>query len=172
MGFSILSKAFQPGGLNWRLCPVPVFHRTHAVHAFCKEILIDFPEWKIRFHICKIQCLEHISLISTATNGWEIPKGNGWEGRSYNFQIKLCGKRSAMCGCPVVNERNISKSENLEIFCSQNFDCCSGKSFGENSHDSTQGYRVQVHDHEYGPGQGGHELKLHEKENKYIDAKI
>ena len=134
MGFSILSKAFQPGGLNWRLCPVPVFHRTHAVHAFCKEILIDFPEWKIRFHICKIQCLEHISLISTATNGWEIPKGNGWEGRSYNFQIKLCGKRSAMCGCPVVNERNISKSENLEIFCSQNFDCCSGKSFGENSH--------------------------------------
>ena len=39
-----------------------------------------------------------------------------------------------MCGCPVVNERNISKSENLEIFCSQNFDCCSGKSFGENSH--------------------------------------
>ena len=133
MEFSILSKAFQPGGLNWRLCPVPVFHRTHAVHAFCKEILIDFPEWKIRFHICKIQCLEHISLISTATNGWEIPKGNGWEGRSYNFQIKLCGKRSAMCGCPVVNERNISKSENLEIFCSQNFDCCSGKSFGENS---------------------------------------
>ena len=39
-----------------------------------------------------------------------------------------------MSGCPVVNERNISKSENLEIFCSQNFDCCSGKSFGENSH--------------------------------------
>ena len=39
-----------------------------------------------------------------------------------------------MFGCPVVNERNISKSENLEIFCSQNFDCCSGKSFGENSH--------------------------------------
>ena len=38
-----------------------------------------------------------------------------------------------MFGCPVVNERNISKSENLEIFCSQNFDCCSGKSFGENS---------------------------------------
>ena len=38
--------------------------------------------------------------------------------------------------------------------------------------DSTQGHRVQVHDHEYGPGQGGHELKLHEKENKYIDAKI
>ena len=137
MGFSILSKAFQPGGLNWRLCPVPVFHRTHAVHAFCKGILIGFPEWKIRFHICKIQCLEHISLISTATNGWEIPKGNGWEGRSYNFQIKLCGKRSAMCGCPVVNERNISKSENLEIFCSQNFDCCSGKSFGENSHSSS-----------------------------------
>ena len=56
------------------------------------------------------------------------------EGRSYNFQIKLCEKRSAMSGCPVVNERNISKSENLEIFCSQNFDCCSGKSFGENSH--------------------------------------
>ena len=37
--------------------------------------------------------------------------------------------------------------------------------------DSTQGHRVQVHDHEYGPGQGGHELKLHEEENKYIDAK-
>ena len=33
----------------------------------------------------------------------------------------------------MVNERNISKSENLVIFCSQNFDCCSGKSFGENS---------------------------------------
>ena len=38
--------------------------------------------------------------------------------------------------------------------------------------DSTQGHRVQVHEHEHGPGQGGHELKLHEKENKYIDAKI
>ena len=34
MGFSISSKAFQPEGLNWTLCPVPVFHRFHAVHAF------------------------------------------------------------------------------------------------------------------------------------------
>ena len=37
--------------------------------------------------------------------------------------------------------------------------------------DSTQGHRVQVHEHEHLPGQGGHELKLHEEENKYIDAK-
>ena len=91
-------------------------------------------EGEIRLYICKISCIEHISLMSPARAGWEIPTGNGREGRSYNFQIKLCGKRSAMCGCPVVNERNISELENLEIFCSQNFDCCSGKSFGENSH--------------------------------------
>ena len=54
--------------------------------------------------------------MSTATNGWEIPKGNGREGRSYNFQIKLCEKRSALSGCPVVDERNISKSGKFRNF--------------------------------------------------------
>ena len=38
------------------------------------------------------------------------------EGRSYNFQIKLCEKRSALSGCPVVDERNISKSGKFRNF--------------------------------------------------------